>query len=130
MLRRKEVYTNITPIPHHIPRQLAIDILHSHGEIITLNPLVLEHQPIKAPRDAAADEFYSTWYEITERIQYIPGVGRMGSGKISFNGCFHDMPWGLQTHIYAPLNVDLRNKYRIDGNQPGYEPPVLHEIGL
>ncbi|KAI8159046.1 hypothetical protein K4K49_003715 [Colletotrichum sp. SAR 10_70] len=130
MLRKKEVYTTITPIPGFIPRQLAIDILHSHSEVITLNPLVLDHKPIKAPRDAAADEYYSTWYEITERVQFIPGIGKMGSGKISFNGCFHDMPWGLQTHTYAPMNIDIRIKYRIDGNQPGVEPPHQPEIGM
>ncbi|SPO05559.1 uncharacterized protein DNG_08246 [Cephalotrichum gorgonifer] len=130
MLRKKEVYTTITPIPGFIPRQLAIDILHSHGEVITLNPLVLDHKPIPAPRNAASDEFYSTWYEITERIQYVPGMGKMGSGKISFNGCFHDTAWGLQTHIYAPMSVDLRNKYRIAGNQPGVEPPEEREIGM
>ncbi|KAI1866511.1 hypothetical protein JX265_007812 [Neoarthrinium moseri] len=130
VLRKKEVYTVITPIPGFIPRQLAIDILHSHGEVITLNPLVLSHKPIKAPRAAPSDEFYSTWYEITERIQYVPGIGKLGSGVIHFNGCFHDLPWGLQTHIYAPANVDLRNKYRIGGNQPGVEPPEQQEIGL
>ncbi|KAI5868221.1 hypothetical protein GGS23DRAFT_18775 [Durotheca rogersii] len=130
VLKKKEVYTVITPIPGFIPRQLAIDILHSHGEVITLNPLVLEYNQIKAPRDAAADEYFSTWYEIIERIQYIPGMGRLGSGKIKFNGCFHDLPWGLQTHIYAPMGVDLRNKYRIAGNQPGIEPPEAQEIGL
>ncbi|KAL7627889.1 hypothetical protein AAE478_002084 [Parahypoxylon ruwenzoriense] len=130
VLKKKDVYTVITPIPGYIPRQLAIDILHSHGEVITLNPLVLEYKQIKAPRDAAADEYFSTWYEIMERIQYIPGVGRFGSGKITFNGCFHDLPWGLQTHIYAPMGVDLRNKYRIAGNQPGVEPPEHQEIGL
>lgn len=130
MLRKKEVFTIITPIPGFIPRQLAIDILHSHSEVITLNPLVLDHKPIKAPRNAAADEYYSTWYEINQRIQYVPGIGKIGSGKISFNGCFHDMPWGLQTHIYAPMNVDLKNRYRIAGNQPGIEPPEQQEIGL
>ncbi|KAL0932198.1 NACHT and WD40 domain protein [Colletotrichum truncatum] len=130
MLRKKEVYTTVTPIPGFIPRQLAIDILHSHSEVITLNPLVLDHKPIKAPRDAASDEYYSTWYEITERVQFIPGIGKMGSGKISFNGCFHDMPWGLQTHTYAPMNIDIRIKYRIDGNQPGVEPPQQPEIGM
>lgn len=130
MLKKKEVFTIITPIPGFIPRQLAIDILHSHSEVITLNPLVLGHKPIKAPRQAASDEYYSTWYEITERIQYVPGLGKIGSGKISFNGCFHDMPWGLQTHIYAPLNIDLKNKYRIAGNQPGVEPPEPLEMGL
>lgn len=130
MLRKKEVFTIITPIPGFIPRQLAVDILHSHSEVITLNPLVLDHKPIKAPRNAASDEYYSTWYEIEQRIQYIPGIGKMGSGKISFTGCFHDMPWGLQTHIYAPMNVDLKNRYRIAGNQPGVEPPEPQEIGL
>ncbi|KAI8630551.1 hypothetical protein F5Y19DRAFT_463929 [Xylariaceae sp. FL1651] len=130
VLRKKEVYTIITPIPSFIPRQLALDILHSHGEVITLNPLVLSHKQIKAPRDAAADEYFSTWYEITERVQFVPGMGRLGSGKISFNACFHDLPWGLQTHVYAPLNIDMRNKYRIGGNQPGFEPPEPAELGL
>ncbi|KAJ5163624.1 uncharacterized protein N7500_005454 [Penicillium coprophilum] len=118
MIRRKEVYTNITPIPSSVPHQLALDILHSHSEIITLNPLVISHQPVKAPRDAVADEYYSTWYEITERVQYIPGLGKMGSGKISFKGCFHNVAWGLETHMYAPMGIDLKSKWRIAGNEP------------
>ncbi|KAK7755596.1 hypothetical protein SLS62_002531 [Diatrype stigma] len=126
-------YTVVTPIPGFIPRQLALDILHSHSETITLNPLVLSHRQIAAPRDAAAEEYFSTWYEITERVQYVPGLGRLGSGVIRFNGCFHDLPWGLQTHIYAPAGVDLRVRYRIGGNQPGVEPPQSPspaELGL
>jgi hypothetical protein len=129
MLRKKEAYTHITPIPAHIPRQLAIDILHAHEEIISLNPLVLTITPTKPPPDAPADEYYCTWYEITERIQYVPGAGRFGSGKISFKGCFHDLPWGIQTHMYAPLSIDLRNKWRICGNQPG-EPVEAKELGI
>jgi len=113
MLRRKEAYSTMTPIPAHVPRQIAIDILHSHSEVITLNPLVLSHTPITAPRDASADEYYLTWYEIVERIQWVPGAGRLGSGKISFRGCFDDTPTGLYTHIYAPMNIDLRNRYSI-----------------
>ncbi|KAK4097241.1 hypothetical protein N658DRAFT_510535 [Parathielavia hyrcaniae] len=129
MLRKKDVFTVINPIPGFIPRQLAIDILHSHSEVITLNPLVLSHKPIPAPQNAETDEYYSTWYEITERIQLVPGIGKMGASVIKFNGCFHDMPWGLQTHIYAPMNIDLRHKYRIAGNQPGVESPEVPEIG-
>lgn len=117
MMRKKETYTNITPIPTGVPRQLALDILHSHGEIITLNPLVLEYDAIQAPRDAAADEYYFTWYEIIERVQYIPGFGKMGSGKVSFRGCFHDTEWGLETHMFVPLGIDIKSKWRIAGNQ-------------
>jgi hypothetical protein len=129
MMTKKTSYTSITPIPSFIPRQLAIDMLQSHGEIIELNPLVTGYEAIKAPRNAPADEFYATWYEITQKIQYIKGIGKLGSGAIKFNGCFHDMPWGLQTHTYAPAGVDLRNKWQICGNQPG-EPPVAQELGL
>ena len=125
---RKVAYTQVTPIPSHVPRQLGIDLLHSHGELIELNPLVLEYHQIKPPRDAPADEYFSTWYEITERIQIIPGTGKLGSGKISFRGVYHDMPWGLQTHVYVPGGVDLRVKYSIRGNQPG-EPPEARELG-
>jgi hypothetical protein len=131
MFRKKEVFSIISVLPPWIPRQLAIDILHSHSEVITLNPLVLDHKPIPPPRDVKdRDEYFSTWYEITERIQYIPGIGKIGAGNIKFNGCFHNMPWGLQTHIYAPANVDLKNKYMIAGNQQGVEPPQTLEIGL
>jgi hypothetical protein len=42
MMRKKESYSTITPLPGYIPRQLAIDILHSHSEVITLNPLVID----------------------------------------------------------------------------------------
>ena len=125
---RKVAYTQITPIPSHIPRQMGIDLLHSHGELIELNPLVLEYHQIKPPRDAPADEFFSIWYEITERIQIIPGTGKLGSGKINFRGVYHDMPWGLQTHVYPPGGIDLRVKYSIKGNQPG-EPPEPRELG-
>lgn len=107
---------------------MGIDLLHSHGELIELNPLVLEYHQIKPPRDAPADEYFSTWYEITERIQIIPGTGRLGSGKINFRGVYHDMPWGLQTHVYVPGGVDLRVKYSIRGNQPG-EKPEARELG-
>ncbi|KAJ5160368.1 uncharacterized protein N7482_007372 [Penicillium canariense] len=127
MMRKKESYTHITPIPASVPRQLALDILHSHGEIITLNPLVLSYHAIKAPRDAAADEYYSTWYEIIERVQYVPGLGKLGSGKISFKGCFHDTPWGLITHTFVPLGIDIRSKWRILGNQPD-EPRKFQEF--
>lgn len=99
--------TTYIPIPSHIARQLAVDLLHNHSEIIQLNPLVIGHEPIGAPQNAETDEYYCTWYSIHERIQYIPGTGKAGAGKISFNGVFHNLPTGLQTHIYAAAGVDV-----------------------
>ncbi|CAH0058421.1 unnamed protein product [Clonostachys solani] len=130
LLKKKEVFTVVTPIPSFIPRRLALDILHSHSEVITLNPLVLGHTKISPPDNAAADEMHSTWYAIHERVQVIPGTGKVGAKEITFNGCFHDMPWGLQTHIYAPFGIDMRVRYRIAGNQPGVEAPEHRELGF
>jgi hypothetical protein len=127
-LKKTFYQTTYTAIPSHIPRQLGIDLLQNHSEIIELNPLVIGHQAIKAPPKAPADEYYSTWYDIQQRIQLIPGTGKVGASKISFHGVFHDLPNGLQTHVYAPGGIDLRHKYSIQGNQPG-EPPQPKELG-
>jgi hypothetical protein len=129
-LRSKKHLTICRAIPAFIPRQLALDVLHDHAEVITLNPLVLSHQRISPPTDAPPDEAQSTWYEITERIQFIPGLGKAGSSTINFNGVFHNVPWGLQTHIYAPMNVDMRAQYRVAGSQSGVEEAAPRELGL
>ena len=122
---KRTVYTKITPLPSNIPRQLALDMLRSHGEVISINPLVTGHKPIDAPRDAAADEFFAQWYEITEIITWGFGFKK----KIAFKGVFYDLPNGLQTHTYAPMGVDLRNKWTVRGNQPG-EPKEPRELGV
>lgn len=122
---KRSVYTKITPLPSNIPRQLALDMLHSHAEMIQLNPLVTGVKAIEAPRNAASDEFFSQWYEISEIITWGFGMKK----KISFQGVFHDQPWGLQSHVYAPMGTDLRSKYRIGGNQPG-EPREARELGV
>ncbi|KAK4543519.1 hypothetical protein LTR36_005414 [Oleoguttula mirabilis] len=122
---KRTVYTKITPLPSNIPRQLALDMLHSHAEMIQLNPLVTGVKAIEAPRDSAPDEFFSQWYDISEIITWGLGMKK----KISFKGVFHDQPWGLQSHVYAPMGTDLRSKYRIGGNQPG-EPREARELGV
>ena len=122
---KKSVFTRITPLPKNVPRQLALDMLHSHEEIIRLNPLVTDVKAIEAPREAPSEEYFSSWYEIFETVT----VGLGYKKKISFKTVFHDQPWGCQTHSYAPFGVDLRNKYRVGGNQPG-EPREVKELGI
>ena len=125
---KRVLFTTITPLPASIPRKLATALLQNHKEMIELNPLVIDHHPIKAPKNAAADEFFAVWHEMTDRVQYVPGMGKMASSKVTYKGVFHDMPWGLQTHIYAPLGLDIRDKWQIRGNQPG-EAREVRELG-
>ncbi|EXJ65220.1 hypothetical protein A1O7_01561 [Cladophialophora yegresii CBS 114405] len=125
---KRTLFTNITPLPPQVSREVAIAMLHNHDEMIELNPLVIEHHPIKTPRDAPADEFLDcAWQELTDKIHFLPGG--MMKGKVSYKACFHDMPNGLQTHIYAPMGLDIREKWTIGGTLPG-EPPEPRELGL
>jgi hypothetical protein len=125
---KRTLFTNITPLPRQVSREVAVAMVHNHDEMIELNPMVIEHHPIKTPRDAPADEFLDcVWQELTDKIHYLPGG--LAKGKVSYKACFHDTPMGLQTHIYAPTGLDIREKWSIGGSLPG-EPPEPRELGV
>lgn len=124
-MSRRSIYTVITPLPATISRRTAVEQLHSHGEMIELNPLVIKHVQSKPPPNAPADEFHCTWYELTDKITYLPGI----KGKVNYKACFHDLPLGIQTHVYAPAGLEIKEKWSIGGNEPGEEREVI-EIGL
>lgn len=104
-----------------------METLHSHTEMIDLNPLVEERHPIKPPPEATAEEYHCVWYSLTDRVSYLPG-GLM-TGKVSYNACFHDLKAGLQTHVYAPMGLNIKGKWTLGGSLPG-EPVAPVELGL
>lgn len=85
--------------------------------MIELNPLVIHHDPCDPPPQAPADEAQNPWYEITDRISYLPW-GLM-QGNVTYKGGFHDLPRGIQSHVYAPMGLDIRSKWSVGGNMPG-----------
>lgn len=95
--------------------------------MIDLNPLVIERGRTKAPSFASAEEYHALWYAITDRISYLPGG--LAQGKVTYHGCFNDLPDGLQTHVYAPMGLEIRSRWLLGGNLPG-EPAVPVELGL
>ncbi|KKY38587.1 hypothetical protein UCDDA912_g01424 [Diaporthe ampelina] len=126
-MSKRSVFTTISPLPAGIPREIVLDFLHNHLEMIDLNPLVKERHPIKPPADAPADEMNCIWYSLTDRITYLPGG--LASGDISYTCAFHDLPDGIQTHCRAPLNVGIRGKWTLCGTLPG-EPAEPVELGI
>lgn len=124
---KQTVFTTITPLPSYISRDIVVETLHNHKEMIELNPLVINFARCKPPSFAPADEFHTIWYELTDRISYLPGG--LLHGNVSYKGCFHDLPRGLQTHVYAPTGLDIRDKWTVCGNMPG-EPRETIELGL
>ncbi|KAJ9387243.1 hypothetical protein DTO063F5_3338 [Paecilomyces variotii] len=126
-MSKRSVFTTVTPLPPYITRDTVVETLHNHSEMIELNPLVIKHGCCKPPPVATADEFHCIWYELTDRISYLPGG--MVTGKVSYKACFYDLPRGLQTHVYAPAGLDIKEKWSICGNMPG-EPREPVELGL
>ncbi|MCJ1274648.1 hypothetical protein MMC21_002445 [Puttea exsequens] len=125
-MSKRTIFTTVTPLPEGITRETVIETLHNHTEMIDLNPLVIERHPIKAPKEATAEEFHCAWYAITDKINYLPGG--LYSGSLTFNACFHDLPDGLQTHIKAPMGLDMKGRWKLGGSLPG-EPRQPVELG-
>lgn len=93
--------------------------------MIDLNPAHTERHRINPPPEATPEEYHCTWYQITDMISYLPGY----KGKVSFKACFHDLANGLQNHVYAPMGLDIKEKWTLGGNMPG-EPVMPAEIGI
>ncbi|KAK0513684.1 hypothetical protein JMJ35_003406 [Cladonia borealis] len=125
-MSKRTTFTTVTALPAGISRQTVLETLHDHFAMIDLNPLVTERHPIKPPRDATAEEFHCKWYAVTDKVNYVPGLY---SGSVTFNGCFHDLPDGLQTHIYAPMGLNMKGRWTVGGTLPG-EPIQPVEMGL
>lgn len=126
-MSKRTVFTTLTPLPAGISRETVRETLHDHLEMIDLNPLVEERHPIKPPSNATAEEYHCVWYSLTDKVQYLPGG--MMSGKVSYNACFHDLENGLQTHVYAPMGLNIRGKWTLGGTLPG-EPIGPTELGI
>ncbi|KXX74139.1 hypothetical protein MMYC01_208961 [Madurella mycetomatis] len=126
-MSKRSVFTTVTPLPAGVTRQVVLDFLHDHEEMIDLNPLVKERHPIPAPRHASADEQDCQWFSLTDKISYLPG-GLM-AGDVTYTCAFHDLPTGLQTHCYAPAGLTIRDKWTVGGSLPN-EPPQPVELGL
>jgi hypothetical protein len=126
-MSKRTVFTTITPLPVGITREVVTEFLHNHLEMIDLNPLVKERHPIKPPPHATPEEFHCIWYSLTDKISYLPGG--LATGDVSYTCAFHDLPTGLQTHCFAPLGLDIRDKWTLAGSLPG-EPVEPVELGI
>jgi hypothetical protein len=123
----KTIFTTITPLPSNISRETVLSTLHDHLEMIDLNPSHTSRVPSKPPPSATPEEYHCQWYTITDTVAYLPA--NLVTGTVSFSACFHDLANGLQTHCYAPMGLDIKEKWTIGGNAPG-EPIAPREIGI
>lgn len=126
-MSKRSTFCDITPLPHQVTREIVINALHNHGLMIELSPNVIKHERCSPPQNVPADEFHCAWYEITDNMNYLPGG--LLSSQLKYRGCFYNTPNGLQVHIYAPLGLDMKNRWSVGGSLPG-EPKETGELGL
>lgn len=126
-MSKRTLFTTITPLPPGITRASVLSTLHDHVEMIDLQPLVEERHPVRPPSTATAEEYHAQWYSLTDRVSYLPGG--LYSGRVSYHVCFHNLPTGMQSHVYAPLGLSIRNKWSLGGTLPG-EARESVEMGL
>lgn len=126
-MSKRTIFTTVTALPAGITRETVLETLHDHVQMIDLNPLVKERHRCKPPSNASAEEFHCAWYEITDKVHYLPGG--LYSGDVKFNACFHDLSYGLQTHIFAPMGLNIKGKWTLGGTLPG-EPREPTELGV
>ncbi|KAK7755554.1 hypothetical protein SLS62_002488 [Diatrype stigma] len=150
-MSKRTVFTTVSPLPPDVSRDAVLAFLHDHEALIDLNPLVIERHPTAGPPPhllpqhggqrasssgaavpAAADDKEDdeleveakacAWWSLTDKIAYVPG-------EVTYAAAFYDLPDGVQTHVYAPLGTDIRERWSLGGTLPG-EPPVPVEIGI
>ncbi|KAK8051890.1 hypothetical protein PG993_003275 [Apiospora rasikravindrae] len=128
-MSKRTTFTNVTPLPAGISRAAALGFLRDHEAMIDLNPLVIERHRLDAPPPHAPEDEREaagcTWWSMTDTITYLPGI----KGELTYSAAFLDLRDGLQTHVYAPMGTDIRNRWTLGGTLPG-EPPEPVELGL
>ncbi|KAB8245611.1 hypothetical protein BDV35DRAFT_255786 [Aspergillus flavus] len=105
-------FTSTSPLPSSIAPERVIEILHNHVTMIKMNPLVIDLQRCEPHEHAPEAERSLVWYEITDKVSYLPFD--LLSGQVKYKACFKDLPMGLQTVIYAPLGLRTQNKWTLE----------------
>ncbi|KAH8681181.1 hypothetical protein BX600DRAFT_429149 [Xylariales sp. PMI_506] len=124
-MSKRTTFTTISPLPPGIPRDIVLDFLHDHQEMIDLNPLIIERHAIPTPPHAPEEEVLCRWWSLTDQISYLPGV----KGALTYTAAFQDLRDGLQTHCYAPMGTHIRERWSLGGTLPG-EPQQPVELGI
>ncbi|KAI0132088.1 hypothetical protein BJ170DRAFT_230596 [Xylariales sp. AK1849] len=124
-MSKRTTFTTISPLPMGISREVVLDFFHNHEGMIDLNPLVIERHPISPPAHAPPEEARCTWWSMTDKISYMPGV----KSDLTYKAAFQDLHDGIQTHCYAPMGTHIRERWSLGGTLPG-EPKQPVELGL
>lgn len=107
----RTVFEIKTPMPTGTSRQAVLTILRDHEAMIRLNPLTYDPKTIEPPPLTSTEELDFQWYEIKDRIEYLPKG--LWSSTIVYRACFRDREDSLETHTYAPMGIKTVSKWTV-----------------
>ncbi|KAI9863893.1 MAG: hypothetical protein M1813_003545 [Trichoglossum hirsutum] len=123
MFQSTTTITLETTFPAFATPASILSILHDHGALIRLNPLVTSHHLVSpsddvssaSPSDTAATTNPNTvtplTYEITDAIPLLPGG--LWQTETIYKAEFTDLPDGLRTVVHAPLGVEATARWSV-----------------
>ena len=117
-----------TVLPQSVRREDVLRLLHDHSVMITLNPIVINHDKVPGPispppspkheeaalihdDDDISTSTTSVKYTITDRISYLPG--HLWDSTITYSAWFVDTPDGVRSFVQAPAGVEIRGSWRV-----------------
>ncbi|KAI9701361.1 MAG: hypothetical protein M1820_006452 [Bogoriella megaspora] len=113
-LRSSFVVNQQTELPATATRDQILAMLHDHSLMITLNPLVLNHElasftPVPKFRDdtdATNPRTATHKYSITDKISYLPHG--LWDSNMTYTGWFANTADGLRTWVQAAAGVEVQ----------------------
>ncbi|TPX10471.1 uncharacterized protein E0L32_008521 [Thyridium curvatum] len=116
-MSKRYAFTTTTRLPASVGRDAVLDYLHNHEEFLACNPLVTEWRRIAPPAGVHPDEQKCAWFSVTEK-SHSALHGRTGD-DITQECSFYNLPDGIQTHVWATMGVDIRQRWIVEGALPG-----------
>lgn len=107
MLTTTTSFSTTSPLPATVSRDSVLQILHNHPQLIQLNPLVTKLEPCVPPPNSPPEELERDWYEITDKIDYVPFA------SVSYKASFEDTEDGTMTHTYAPMGLGVKGTWTV-----------------
>lgn len=109
------------PLPNNVTRADMISTLHAHENMFNLQPLIRRFEEVTVAdtgMDAADPHFDPATplqgYIVGENIEFIPGLGSIGSKDIEFPALLQNTAEGVRSAANAPAGVKVRSAWRVE----------------
>ncbi|KAL6831509.1 hypothetical protein J3E69DRAFT_329598 [Trichoderma sp. SZMC 28015] len=120
MARATHIYNAEYPIPSNVSTNDVIDVLHFHGNLLTVQPQLASYSEISSTEASDFDTYFDNLdypvkvYKAIEKIMIIPGIGDWGKYPTTIIVTFQNTIDGLKSRAVASAGVVVTATYTIN----------------